>query len=169
MFSAELGGDYTSLLCPNALDVPERPVIDTVLGTDDIHLAADEADLVEEGISTLTGNAEITRNTQQVTADYIQFDQPNDTADLDGNVNYWDETVFLNSTEAFLQFDNGIGEFENANYTLFDSRGRGSAEKLVLDIGTRTEMERVKYTTCDPDDNFWKFSASKIALDHENN
>ncbi|MCG8379202.1 MAG: LPS assembly protein LptD, partial [Proteobacteria bacterium] len=41
--------------------------------------------------------------------------------------------------------------------------------KLALDIGTRTEMERVKYTTCDPDDNFWKFSASKIALDHENN
>lgn len=166
--AAELGGDYSTLLCPQSLNIPERPVVDAELDEGDTHLTADEADLIEGGISTLTGNAEISRNTQQVSADFIKYDQPNDTANLDGNVNYWDETLFLNSNDAFLQFDNGVGEFADADYILKESRGRGSADKMVLDIGTRTDMEQVQYTTCDPDDEFWKLSASKITLDHEN-
>ncbi len=167
--AAELGGEYTTLLCPQSLNIPERPFVDAKLAEGDTHLSADEADLIEEGISTLRGNAEITRNSQQVSADIIEYDQPNDTADLDGNVNYWDETLYLQSNEALLQFDNGVGEFTDADYTLIDKRGRGSADKLVLDVGTRTEMEQVQYTTCDPDDQFWQFSASSISLDHEEN
>lgn len=167
--AAELGGDYSTLLCPQSLNIPERPAVDAVLDTDDTYLIGDEADLIENGISTLTGNAEITRNLQQVRADFIEYDQPNDTADLDGNVNYWDEALFLNSKDAFLTFDNGVGEFTGADYTLIESRGRGTAERMVLDIGTRTDMEKLRYTTCDPDDEFWHFTASSLTLDHEKN
>jgi LPS-assembly protein len=167
--AAVLGGDYKSLICPQSLNIPDRPFVDAELAEGDTHMTADEADLIENGISTLSGNAEITRNAQQVTADTIKYNQPNDTADLAGDVNYWDDDLFLNSNDAFLQFDNGIGEFSNADYILKDSRARGTAEKLVLDIGTRTDMERLQYTTCDPNDEFWKFSASSLSLDHENN
>jgi LPS-assembly protein len=167
--AAELGGEYTSLLCPQSLNIPERPFVDAELDSGDTHMTADEADLIEGGISTLTGNAEITRDSQQITADVIEYNQPGDTADLDGNINYWDEALFLKSNEAYLQFDNGVGEFTDADYILKDSRVRGSASKLVLDIGTRTEMEDVQYTTCDPDDEFWKLTADEISLDHENN
>ncbi len=167
--AAELGGDYKTLLCPQGLNIPERPHVDAVLEPGDTHMAADNADLIENGISTLVGNAEITQNAQQVSADNIEYNQPNDTANLDGNVNYWDETTFLNSKDAFLQFDNGIGEFSDADYTLIDSRGRGDAEKLTLDIGTRTDMEKLEYTTCDPGDEFWSFTASSLSLDHEEN
>ncbi len=167
--AAELGGEYTSLLCPQSLNIPERPFVDAELDSGDTHMTADEADLIEGGVSTLSGNAEITRNSQQITADVIEYNEPNDTADLDGNINYWDEALFLKSNEAYLQFDNGIGEFTEADYVIKDSRARGIASKLVLDIGTRTEMEEVQYTTCDPDDEFWKLTADKISLDHENN
>ena len=115
-FAEVLGGDYTSLLCPTSLGIPERPYVDAELEADDTHMAADEADLIENGISTLIGNAEITRNAQQVIAESIKYNQINDTADLDGNVNYWDADLFLNSNDAFLQFDNGVGEFSNADY-----------------------------------------------------
>ena len=168
-FAEALGGDYTSLLCPASLGIPERPYVDAELEEDDTHMAADEADLIENGISTLIGNAEITRNTQQVRAETIKYNQTEDTADLSGNVNYWDADLFLDSNDAFLQFDNGIGEFSNADYILKESRGRGTAEKLVLDIGTRTDMEKLEYTTCDPDDKFWSFTASSLSLNHESN
>ncbi|MBL1141388.1 MAG: LPS assembly protein LptD [Proteobacteria bacterium] len=167
--AAELGGDYKTLLCPQSLNIPDRPYVGEALDTGDIHLTADEADLVDGGVSTLTGNAEVTKDSQQVTADIIEYNQPNETADLDGNINYWDEALFLKSNEAYLQFDNGIGEFTDADYILKDSRTRGTASKLVLDVGTRTEMEDVGYTTCDPDDEFWKLTADKITLDHEEN
>ncbi len=167
--AAELGGDYTSLLCPQSLNIPDRPYVDAELEPGDIHMIADEADLVDGGVSTLTGNAEVTKDSQQVTADVIEYNQPNETADLNGNINYWDEALFLKSNEAYLQFDDGVGEFKDADYVLKDSRARGTADKLVLDVGTRTEMEEVQYTTCDPDDEFWKLTADKITLDHENN
>jgi len=167
--AVELGGDYKTLLCPQGLNIPDRPFVDAELEEGDTHMTADFADLIENGVSTLSGNAEITQNAQQVTADNIEYNQPNDTANLDGNVNYWDETTFLNSKDAFLQFDNGIGEFSNADYILVDSRGRGKTENLTLDVGTRTDMEDLEYTTCDPDDKFWNFTASSLTLDHEKN
>ena len=168
-FAEVLGGDYTSLLCPISLGIPERPYVDAELAEGDTFMTADEADLIEHGISTLTGSAEITRDIQQVTADKIIYNEPKDTADLTGDVNYWDADLFLNSNDAFLKFDNGVGEFSSADYILKESRGRGKAEKLVLDIGTRTDMEKLEYTTCDPEDQFWNFSASSLTLDHEEN
>ena len=167
--AAELNRDYTTLLCPSSLPIPLRPDVDAVLELDDTYLVADEADLVEFGVSTLRGNAEITRNTQQVRADQIQYDEPADTADLEGDVNFWDEQIYMQSTDAFLEFEPGIGNFNNANYVLIESRGRGTADNIVSDGETLTEMENVRYTTCDPDDEFWHFTASKVNLNHEKN
>ncbi len=166
-FAAELGSEYTSLICP--LNIPDRPHIDATLTEDDIFMKADEVDLIEDGYSTLMGRAEMARNRQQATADRIEYNASDDTANLVGNVSYWDEDLFLKSKDAFLQFDNGVGNLSTANYILKESRGRGTAETMVLDIGTRTDMEKTDYTTCDPDNQFWQFIASSLSLDHENN
>ena len=167
--AAELNRDYTTNLCPTGLNIPERPYVDAELELDDTYIIADEADLAEFGTSTLKGNTEITRNTQQVRANYVEYDEPADTADLKGDVNYWDQDIYLHSDDAFLTFDNGVGDFSNANFILVESRGRGQAERLVADVGTRTELENLRYTTCDPDDEFWHFTATKLDLDHEKN
>lgn len=167
--AAELGGDYKTLLCPQSLNIPDRPFVDAELEPGDTHIVADEADLVEGGVSTLTGNAEVTRDSQQVTADVIEYDDAGETADLDGNINYWDDALFLKSNEAFLELDDGVGDFTDADYILKDSRARGIASRMILDVGTRTEMQDVEYTTCDPEDEFWKLTADNIDLDHDNN
>ncbi len=147
IYAAELGGEYTSLICPQSLDIPERPFVNIDLADGDTHISADNADLVEGGISVLQGNAEIKRDSQQIKADTIKYDQPNDSAKLDGNVNYWDEGLFLKSKKANLKLENGSGEFEDANYILVDSRGKGTAEKLFVDVGTLTELEEVNCKT----------------------
>lgn len=167
--AAELGGEYKTLLCPQNLNIPDRPFVDAELEAGDTYMVADEADLVEGGVSTLTGNAEVTRDAQQVTADFIQYNEPVETADLDGNVNYWDESIFLKSNEAFLELDKDTGEFINADFIIKDSRARGIADKMMLEIGKRSVLEEAEYTTCDPNDEFWKLSADKIELNHETN
>ncbi|MEO1925087.1 MAG: hypothetical protein ABGY08_03730, partial [Gammaproteobacteria bacterium] len=129
--AAELGGDYTTRLCPTSLNIPDRPYVDAELESGDLHMTADEADLVENGISTLTGNAEITRDSQQITADVIKYDQTNDTADLDGNINYWDEAVFLKSDQANMLLNDGIADFTEADFIIKDSRARGTASKMT--------------------------------------
>ena len=167
--AAELGGEYSSLICPQSLSIPEKPYSETDVDDGDIYMSADNAELIEGGISSLSGNAEIRRKMQQIEANTIDYDEPNDNAALNGEVRYWDETLFLKSKKANLKLDNGHGEFENAEYILTDSRGVGNAERLFVDLGKLTELEKVTYTTCDPENQFWQLSADKISLDHENN
>jgi len=49
-------------LCPAPLPIPERPKVEADLAPGAIHISADEADLEEDSISILQGNAEITRD-----------------------------------------------------------------------------------------------------------
>lgn len=158
-------------LCPQALEVPARPQIDAdaPLAAGDVHITADKADLEQDGVSVLQGNVEITRDRQQVSADTITYNKPENTADLEGNVEYWDEAVYLSGDKGHVEFDGETGRFENSRYIIKDNRARGTAGKLFHEYDSKTKLEDVDYTTCDPEDNFWKLSASEINLDHEIN
>ncbi|HEY7840020.1 MAG TPA: LptA/OstA family protein, partial [Gammaproteobacteria bacterium] len=140
----------------------------------DVHVLADTADLEEEGVSHLEGNVQITRDQQQVTAHTVDYYKEGDNADLAGDVNYWDDAVYLRGETAHLEFNDGTGSMKNASYWLLGNRGRGTADELFLDVGETTRGTRVNYTTCDPEaggmdleSNFWSISASSITLNHE--
>lgn len=153
-------------LCPSALPIPDAPQVDTALEPGEIHISADKAELEEQGLSTLEGNVEITRDDQQLTADAIAYDEPGGTADLNGNVQYWDNVLYLRGDKGHVDFNKESGFFENSNYVLRDNRARGRADELVHEYKQRTDLQGVDYTTCDPEDNFWKLSAGNISLDH---
>ena len=152
--------------CPEPLAIPARPAVEAALEPDQTFISADEADLVEDGASTLVGNVEVARNRQQARADKVIYDQPRDTADLEGNVNYWDDTLYLNSETAFLDFNTEVSQFRRGDYLLIERRGRGAANSMTHAVDTRTEMEDARYTTCDPDAEFWRINARSVDLDH---
>ncbi len=165
----------TGALCPVTVDIPPRPLLTEPLKLDDLYLTANQAVSIEGGTSTATGNAELAYNEQQLTADRIDYHQTNDIVDLQGDVNYWDNDVYLNSSSAHIELEADNGAFADVNYWLLDNRGRGKADKVNVSSGTLTVGERVDYTTCDPDTgspwnlttNIWKLSASKLTLNHE--
>lgn len=169
-------GDESGL-CPVPLDIPPRPVVTDVLEPGDTLMMANWADMLEHGKSHLEGDVEITQDEKQVRADVIDYYRPSNSADLRGNVNYWDDKVYLHSPTAHVNFDTNTGEFSDADYRLLGTRGRGSAKELSLEIGKTTKGKKVEYTTCDPETgkgdawdfskNFWKISASSIKLNHE--
>ncbi len=156
-------------LCPSSLPIPARPVVEETLEAGEIHISADDADLEESGVSNLIGNVEITRDNQQVSADSIRYDEPGENADLKGNVEYWDEALYFQSDVGHVEFGQDSGQFENARYVIRDNRARGQADRISHEYPTTTNLDDVDYTTCDPEDNFWKLSADKITLDHTEN
>ncbi|MGH8120333.1 MAG: LPS-assembly protein LptD, partial [Gammaproteobacteria bacterium] len=157
-------GDWP--LCPQPLPIPERPPVETAGEPGEIHISSDKAELEEQGISTLEGNVEINRDDQQVTADSVAYDRPGATADLTGNIQYWDDVLYMRSDKGHIDFSKESGHFENTNYVLRDNRARGRADELEHEYKQRTDLHGVDYTTCDPEDNFWKLSADEIHLDH---
>ncbi len=153
-------------LCTDSLNIPARPIVESELAPGDVHVAADDADLEAEGISTLDGNVEITRDDQQTRADHVQFNQIDDTADMEGNIQYWDEAIYLEADKAHIEFNSDTGQFENTRYTIKENRGRGQSADLEIKFGTEINLKNADYSTCDPEDKFWSLSASEIHLDH---
>lgn len=160
--------------CPAPPEIPARPSVEEELEAGDIHVLADKVDLTDRGISHLVGNVQITRDQQQVTAELVDYDKAADSADLTGDVNYWDNAVYLHGESGHLEFEDGTGSIKNSNYQLIGDRGHGTADELFMDVGTRTRGQRMTYTTCDPEvdgvdlrSNAWSISASSIDLDHE--
>jgi LPS-assembly protein len=161
--------------CPIRTDIPPRPLVTESLQLDDIFITANYIDYIDGEASHLNGNAELKYNEQQVRADSIKYDEPQNSVELMGNVNYWDNDVYINSPDARINLDTDTGDFSKVEYWLLGNRGRGNANQVSIDLGTRTEGQKVDYTTCDPDldspwnltTNVWKLSASKLVLDHE--
>ncbi len=160
--------------CPAPPDIPVRPIVEEELAPGDIHVLADRVNLTDQGISHLNGNVQITRDQQQVTADQVDYDKNSDNADLNGNVSYWDNALYMRGETAHLEFEDGTGTMQSATYQLIGGRGHGTANELFIDAGTRTKGKRVSYTTCDDEapgvdlrSNAWRISASSINLNHE--
>lgn len=161
-------------LCPSGLGVPQRPVVEDKLELGDIHITADTVDLIEEGKSHLEGNVEMKKDEQQAKADIVDYYQPQEKVDLEGNVHYWDESLYLKSPTAQLDLDNGTGNFKNADYKLRSNWARGHADELFLDVGTLTQGTNIDFSTCEPQKSFWdlstniwKISAKSLTLNHE--
>ncbi len=163
-------------LCPALFDVPPGPVVDTELGAGDIYINADYLDIIEQDVSHLKGNAELTKDGQQVRADEVFYYDAKNNAELSGDVKFWDEAIFLNSDKAHIEFDNSTGTFKNAHYRLLENRGRGFADELFIDHGELTTGVNIDYSTCDPDagawsleNNTWKITGAEMLLNHETN
>ncbi len=164
----------TSALCPRALDIPARPLIDVELDAGDTYAHADQADLIEAGLSHLQGNVEMRRDEQHMRADEVFYNRTKNNARLMGDVNLWDESLYLHSDTADIELENSTGVFANADYYLLENRGRGHAEELFIDVDEITRGKVADFTTCDPaterwrlDDNVWKISARELVLNHE--
>lgn len=154
-------------LCPPDFIVPQLPAIDATLGPDDVYLSADQMDIVEVGISRLTGDVVVSSASQAARADRVDYDQAEQNADLEGSVQLWDQSVYLASERAHVELDEDTGTFTNAEYMLPLNRGRGQASQLFHEVDKITRLENVDYTTCSPGAEFWKLSAGQITLNHQ--
>lgn len=156
----------TSPLCTESLNIPTRPIVTADLSPNDFHIEADNADLETEGLSILNGNVEITRDDQQTRSDHAEFKQKDNIADLEGNIQYWDESMYLEAKKGHIEFKTETGQFENTRYTIKDGRGRGQSAYVEITIGIESHLQDVDYSNCDPKNKFWSLSADELHLDH---
>ncbi|NNE38214.1 MAG: LPS-assembly protein LptD, partial [Gammaproteobacteria bacterium] len=147
--------------CPLTMPVPPRPLVTETLEENDILVTADMIEYIEGGISYIDGNAELTYNDQQASADTIEYNEPENIVSLNGDINYWDTDIYLTSPAASIDLDNDTGDFSSVRYWLLGNRGRGSARQVMVELGSTTEGEVMDYTTCDPDlDSPWNLTTN---------
>ena len=158
--------------CPIVFQVPERPVVDVEMETGDTYVNADNIDLVEHGISHLSGSVEVSTENWQARADTAVYNDPGNFADLSGDVKFWEKSLFLDGEHAHIDLEDNTTTVSRADYYLPDNNARGRADELFIDPGTLTSGKAMTFTTCASEnggieENFWRLSASRLNLDHD--
>ena len=123
----------------------------------------------EGKVTILQGAARLISNRQRISADEIIYDQPKDSVMLKNSVNYQTDSFLLQSQSGEFHPDAGSGTFNHNSFQLPERGANGSAEKITIIDGQRSELVGVHYTTCPPDDRAWEMSASSMQLDQESN
>ena len=156
-------------LCPVDRSIPIRPEyssVDTL--TDNTEVRADSARVVDRGTTFFNGDVEFIRNNNSMLADELAYDKEEDTASIEGNAHIWGPSVLWQGERAHFDFEEHLSRLERGSYWLTGRQGRGRAELLRNNSAANvTRLNHVDYTTCPRQGETWKFSASKIKLDHD--
>lgn len=164
----ETGGRGMWAFCPTTgFDIPERPAYDPSLERGQVEIEADRADMTEGEVSDFWGDVTFIDRQQAAQADHARYFSDDERAELEGNVQLWDDSQYLNSDTATIQLDEEHGTFYNARYWFPLRHGRGESDSLYREGDHLTRLKNADYTTCPVDGEFWKIYASELNLDHD--
>jgi LPS-assembly protein len=89
------------------------------------------------------------------------------SADLEQDIYLQRPDLRLTSDIGQMDLDDYTGWFSAVEYRLPEIQGRGTAEQAEILSKTRSEYERVIYTTCPPGSRDWSLSAREMDIDQE--
>ena len=163
------GADEDWLQCGPGFRVPERPALEAAEpGADPgtIDVSADAAELVEEGVSKLTGNVVVRRDSQQLRSDEVVYDPSGEVIEARGDVRFWDEGVFVASESAQAELGEDVVVFTSeSSYMLEGAHAHGDAAQVRAFGNDRVTARDVSYTTCNPGEADWRITAREVELD----
>jgi LPS-assembly protein len=89
---------------------------------------------------------------------------------MQGNVIFREPGVMLQGNSAFIDSDNNTNRVESAQYVLHDYGAHGGADSIIYnsDSGLVT-VENGIFSRCEPESDFWDFSADRIVLNQDQN
>ncbi|RKZ34677.1 MAG: LPS-assembly protein LptD, partial [Gammaproteobacteria bacterium] len=157
------GSDWA--LCGAGFQAPPAPAVENGGDAGAVHLSADDADLREEGVSTLRGNVHVRSGTQQLQSDVARYDKDNERLEAEGNVRYWDQGLFVTGSRGQLALDSDEASAEDTSFMLLDLHGHGTAERVEISGSELIRATGATYSTCNPGDDAWLLSAESIKLD----
>ena len=129
--------------------------------------ASDSLDGVVNREMRLKDRAQIRRNGTVAKGNEIIYNPDTDVAKLIGNAELIKGNANFKGPTANLTVDARTGEMETPIYEIGDSRATGRAKKLTIEAGDIFVFDTATYTTCNPENIDWYFTANKIDIDTE--
>jgi LPS-assembly protein len=158
--------EQTWAQCGNVLQLPPRPVFATS-STDPeaIDASGDVANTQDGGITKLSGNVELQRGTQQLTAEHLEYNEAKELIDVQGDVRFWDEGAYGSGHRAHIDLGADTTKLFGTEYIFLDTHSRGQAADALITGEKMVTINNADYTTCNPGSNAWVISAEKLDLD----
>ena len=127
---------------------------------------ARELRVTGESVSEFTGDVELQRDGQSLSADYLRHDKDSSTVDATGNVRFREPSGLSYQTqETHLNLGSRIGHAKSGSFHFEDGSARGDAERIDFEGPDHTRLTRVRYTTCAPGQDDWFLKIRELDLD----
>lgn len=117
------------------------------------------------------GDVVIHNQREQVQADWLRYDQPEDEIEASGQVTLLRDNGRIEGTHLRLKLTERIGKFDAIRYQLVsaDLTGRGQAAALHFQGRDRYQLDEATYTTCPAGNDDWVLRSKELDLDYVKN
>lgn len=145
---------------------PVKPVHQQVsIKGNEIVVQANQANIQQDTLAEFAGNVEITSATAQIKAEQAKIDKQHRQLDAQGNIQYLDKQIKINSEDIVLNLDSRKIALNQTKYRMLTFQGRGAAENITLDKNSGILLEDVSFSTCPEDQEDWRIEASSIEVE----
>ncbi len=133
------------------------------------HVEADRLHGVQYQYFEAEGTVTMRNLREQVEADWIHYDQPEDEARARGNVVFTQDGDRLRGSELKLKLTERLGDMKDVVYDLHAKDGslmRGEAKVIEFQGPDRYRMETATYSTCPANEQDWVLKTDELKLDY---
>lgn len=153
------------LICPQVGAGESAPLAEP--GDDRVLVSADQAEITQQGLSTLAGTVRLIQGDNRFDAQALSYDKQSRRVQIQAESLFRNRDLLVRSREADFDLVNNSGVFLGTEFTLINRGARGAAERIELSRTGPIRIEDVYYTTCAPGSRAWFLEASDIELDRE--
>lgn len=134
---------------------------------DKVRITADQADLIDNGLSKLSGSVKLKRDDQEITAEQLDYDELEQRVIINHESLFRSSKIVVDSQKSQFDLDDKSGLFSDNSFVLLSRGARGHSDQLQVNADKTATLRGANYTTCAPGNNSWYLEASKIDLDYD--
>ena len=134
-----------------------------------IIINAKESLTTKTGSTFFSGDVNLTYENRKMFADEISLLQETEEIYADGNINYQDNLITINSEHLYGNFAGDFASMTNSDYFFNARQGRGDARFMELFGQGQVKLVDSSFTTCPFGSDIWRISAKEINIDKETN
>ena len=131
-------------------------------------ISAKQVENVTGDLTVFSGDVLIERDMFRMTADQADFNRPNQTLDVLGNIHIDVENMAIDAKQGWFDLNNNKGELSDSQYYLPNAHFRGATPTLSLIGDKETLLIDSSFSSCPEDNESWKLNMALLKLDHEN-
>lgn len=130
-----------------------------------VFLSAQKVEGKKGGQIEATGNVELRKRGQAISADRMVYVPSSRDVTADGSVRVEQDNNVIDSPHLQLNLDTNIGEMPQPVFRLGDNHARGAADTLRLQGREDFLLHNVSYTTCPIDQDDWLLKVQDLQID----
>ena len=144
------------------------------LSKNDILIEGDSLESILDRKLRASGNALISKGSQSITADFIEYDQISEELYAKGQITITTPDLELKGSELEMSLAENTGSIANGSFVAninkntqsrFNKELRGTATKIFLEGEDKKNLENAKVTTCDAGQSEWFITSDETTID----